>query len=156
MYKYIKGREVLVDEHMLSATELAKIYGLYTSNGNPNGILVRQVLLDYVKDTKLNISEYYYPHGHGVMRVYPQILYDRALSEFVFNLEEGKLFFKRLDEKEIENISFAFEKEYIEDFKERVVIFYMYDHQRDDLYDMITTKLKRKCAKLRQKSIKRN
>ena len=90
MYKYIKGHEVLVDEHMLSATELAKIYGLYTSNGNPNGILVRQVLLDYVKDTKLNISEYYYPHGHGVMRVYPQILYDRALSEFVFNLEEGK------------------------------------------------------------------
>lgn len=38
-------------------------------------------------------------------------------------------------------------KSFLEDFKERVVIFYMYDHQRDELYDMITTKLKRHCAR---------
>ena len=37
-------------------------------------------------------------------------------------------------------------KAFLEDFKERVVIFYMYDHQRDQLYDMIT-KLKRPCAR---------
>lgn len=38
-------------------------------------------------------------------------------------------------------------KSFLEDFKERVVIFYMYDHQRNILYDMITNKLKRKCAR---------
>ena len=38
-------------------------------------------------------------------------------------------------------------KSFLEDFNERVVIFYMYDHQRDQLYDMITTKLKRPCAR---------
>lgn len=38
-------------------------------------------------------------------------------------------------------------KSFLEDFKERVVIFYMYDHQRDELYDMITNKLKRPCAR---------
>lgn len=37
-------------------------------------------------------------------------------------------------------------KSFLEDFNERVVIFYCYDHQRDQLYDMIT-KLKRPCAR---------
>lgn len=37
-------------------------------------------------------------------------------------------------------------KSFLEDFKERVVIFYNYDHQRDQLYDMIT-KMKRTCAR---------
>lgn len=37
-------------------------------------------------------------------------------------------------------------KSFLEDFKERVVIFYMFDHQREQLYDMIT-KLKRPCAR---------
>lgn len=38
-------------------------------------------------------------------------------------------------------------KDFLDGFKERVVIFYMYDHQRDQLYDMITNKLKRSCAR---------
>lgn len=37
-------------------------------------------------------------------------------------------------------------KSFLEDFKDRVVIFYQYDHQRNQLYDMIT-KLKRPCAR---------
>ena len=37
-------------------------------------------------------------------------------------------------------------KEFLENFNERVVIFYMYDHQREQLYDMIT-KIKRPCAR---------
>lgn len=37
-------------------------------------------------------------------------------------------------------------KSFLEDFKDRVVIFYMYDHQRDQLYDMIS-KIKRPVAR---------
>ena len=37
-------------------------------------------------------------------------------------------------------------KDFLENFNERVVIFYMFDHQRDQLYDMIT-KLKRPAAR---------
>lgn len=37
-------------------------------------------------------------------------------------------------------------KAFLEDFNERVVIFYMYNHQRDQLYDMVT-KLNRPCAR---------
>lgn len=88
MYKYIKGKEVLMEEHMLSATELAKQFGLYTVNGKPNGMLVTNILADYVKNSNLNVSDYYYPHGHGVMRVYPSIVYLKALNDFVFDLEE--------------------------------------------------------------------
>ena len=48
------------------------------------------------------------------------IVFNNEILLKYFNLEEGKLIFKRLDEKDIENLSFAFEKEYIEDFKDRV------------------------------------
>ena len=89
-YKYIKGHEVIMDEHMLSATELAKIYGLYTLNNNPNGLLVTRILADYVSSNNLNVSEYYYPHRQGVMRVYPSFIYEKALTDFVFRLEEDK------------------------------------------------------------------
>lgn len=89
MYKYIQGKEVLLKEHMLSATELAKVYGLYTLNNNPNGFLVSRILADYISDKNLNIAEYYYPHSRGVMRVYPAIVYDAALSNFVFDLQDG-------------------------------------------------------------------
>lgn len=75
---------------MLSATELAKLFGLYTLNNNPNGLLVSHILADYVKDSNLNVSEYYYPHGRGVMRVYPSMVYQKVLNDFVFDLEEGK------------------------------------------------------------------
>lgn len=37
-----------------------------------------------------------------------------------FNLEDGKLIMKRLSDMELENLSFVFEKDYIEDFKDRV------------------------------------
>lgn len=89
MYEYIKGRKVLEEEHMLSATELAKASGLYTLNNNPNGVLVTHILADYVKRINLNVSEYYYPHSRGIMRVYPSIVYERSLNEFIFNLENG-------------------------------------------------------------------
>ena len=93
-YKYIKGHEIVMDEHMLSATELAKIYGLYTLNNNPNGLLVTRILADYVSSNNLNVSEYYYPHRQGVMRVYPSFIYEKALTDFVFRLEA---LFKYLD-----------------------------------------------------------
>lgn len=62
------------------------------------------------------------------------IVFNNEILLKYFNLEEGKLFFKRLDEKEIENISFAFEKEYIEDFKERVDND-DYDYDDDEIED---------------------
>lgn len=87
VYEYIKGQTVTLTEHMLSATELAKRYGLYTLNNHPNGMLVSNILADYVKENNLNVAEYYYPHSRGCMRVYPAQIYHNALSDFIFPLE---------------------------------------------------------------------
>ena len=110
-YKYIKGHEVVMDEHMLSATELAKIYGLYTLNNNPNGLLVTRILADYVSSNNLNVSEYYYPHRQGVMRVYPSFIYEKALTDFVFRLEEDKEYVYIVDNRnEKRKINYKFKK----------------------------------------------
>lgn len=63
------------------------------------------------------------------------IVFNNEILLKYFNLEEGKLIFKRLDEKDIENLSFAFEKEYIEDFKDRVNND-DYDYDDEELEDM--------------------
>ena len=110
-YKYIKGHEEVLDEHMLSATELAKIYGLYTLNNNPNGLLVTRILADYVSSNNLNVSEYYYPHKQGVMRVYPSFIYEKALTDFVFRLEEDKEYVYIIDNRnEKRKINYKFKK----------------------------------------------
>ena len=110
-YKYIKGHEAEMDEHMLSATELAKIYGLYTLNNNPNGLLVTRILADYVSSNNLNVSEYYYPHRQGVMRVYPSFIYEKALTDFVFRLEEDKEYVYIIDNRnEKRKINYKFKK----------------------------------------------
>ena len=110
-YKYIKGHEVVMDEHMLSATELAKIYGLYTLNNNPNGLLVTRILADYVSSNNLNVSEYYYPHKQGVMRVYPSFIYEKALTDFVFRLEEDKEYVYIVDHRnERRKLNYKFKK----------------------------------------------
>ena len=89
VYEYIKGQTITSTEHMLSATELAKCYGLYTLNNNPNGMLVTNILADYIENNNINVAEYYYPHSKGCMRVYSAHIYHPALLDFTFSLEPG-------------------------------------------------------------------
>ena len=82
-YKYIRGLEIISDEHMLSATELARMYGLQTVNGKPNAMLVSHLINDYVCKNNINVFDHYYAHSHGVMKVYPYSLYAKPLGDFV-------------------------------------------------------------------------
>lgn len=61
------------------------------------------------------------------------IVFNNEILLKYFNLEEGKLIFKRLDDKLIDNVSLAFEKEYIEDFKDRIKNDDEYDYDEDEL-----------------------
>lgn len=112
MYEYIKGQKVQMEEHMLSATELASMYGLMTLKHKPNAWLVTQILSDYVRDTNLNVAEYYYPHKRGVMRVYPEIVYKKPLDDFVFDLEpfKNKIYVAKYEKKKIHFQYAKFEK----------------------------------------------
>lgn len=60
------------------------------------------------------------------------VVFNNPILLKYFNLEEGKLIMKRLPDDQLENISFAFEKEYIEDFKDRVED-EDYDYDDDEL-----------------------
>lgn len=95
-------------------------------------------------------------HKISKERVYQDIVLDKIGAKRIGlkALCSGTLIGKALVDEEDRNRKYQLNtykmdwvKSFLEDFKERVVIFYMYDHQRDDLYDMITTKLKRKCAR---------
>ncbi len=94
-------------------------------------------------------------HKIAKERVYKDIVLDKIGSKRIGlkALCSGTLIGKTLvdvedlkREYQLNTYKLDWVKSFLEDFKERVVIFYMYDHQRDQLYDMIT-KLKRPCAR---------
>lgn len=93
MYEYIKGKKIQCPEHMLSATEIANIYGIYRvpdrsgEKLKPNPLVVGAILREYDIVKNLNISEFYYPHGRGCMRVYPEMLWKPAMDEFIYKNE---------------------------------------------------------------------
>lgn len=90
-------------------------------------------------------------------RVYKDIVLDKIGMKRIAlkSLCSGTLIGNTLDddsgdlhrEYQLNTYKLDWVKSFLEDFNERVVIFYMYDHQRDQLYDMITCKLKRPCAR---------
>lgn len=84
MYEYIKGKKVECEEHMLSASEIATMYGIQTENKQPHSLMIAAILRQYVSKSNLNIAEYYYPHNRGCMRVYPELLWKPAMSEFMY------------------------------------------------------------------------
>jgi len=90
-------------------------------------------------------------------RVYKDIVLDKIGMKRVAlkSLCSGTLIGNALDDEnndlhreyQLNTYKLDWVKSFLEDFDDRVVIFYMYDHQRDQLYDMITNKLKRPCAR---------
>lgn len=84
MYEYIKGKKIQEEEHMLSASEIATMYGIQTENKQPHSLMIATILREYVNKTNLNIAEYYYPHSKGCMRVYPELLWKPAMSDFMY------------------------------------------------------------------------
>lgn len=126
MYEYIKGKKFQCQEHMLSATEIASFYGIYNKVGEklkPNPLVVGAILREYNDVKNLNISEFYYPHGHGCMRVYPEMLWKPAMDEFIYKNElyknpTDKQYFKV--EKELKTYSYYYQKpNLIIDFTEK-------------------------------------
>lgn len=59
------------------------------------------------------------------------VVFSNPIMLKYFNLEEGKLIMKKIDEN-LENVSLAFEKDYIEDFKDRIED-EDYDYDDDEL-----------------------
>jgi hypothetical protein len=86
MYEYIKGKKVELEEHMLSASEIATIYNIFTVEGKqPHGLMISALLRQFIDKTNLNVAEYYYPHSRGAMRVYPEMVWKPAMNKFIYD-----------------------------------------------------------------------
>lgn len=81
-YKYIQGEAVELDEHMLSATEIANLYGIYSQRGTPNGVMIG----DYLQQHMEGNLQYFYPYSHGVMKVYPMEFYSYWMNKLLETL----------------------------------------------------------------------
>ena len=45
MYEYIKGKKIELEEHMLSASEIASLYNIFTVDGkHPHGLMISAIL----------------------------------------------------------------------------------------------------------------
>lgn len=111
MYEYIKGKKIELEEHMLSSSEVAAIYGLFTQESkNPHGLMVSAILRQYIIKNNLNIAEYYYPHSKGCMRVYPNTVWKPALDKFIYDndLDINQSHQKRVYKVDSENKKFVF------------------------------------------------
>lgn len=86
MYEYIKGQKVQLEEHMLSVSEIASLYNIYTVEGKqPHGLMVSAMLRDYINKKNLNIAEYYFQHSKGAMRVYPEMVWKPTMDKFIYD-----------------------------------------------------------------------
>lgn len=86
MYEYIKGKKVELDEHMLSASEIATLYSIVTvESKQPHSLMVSAVIREHIRANNMNISEYYYPHSRGCMRVYPVMLWKPIMDKFIYD-----------------------------------------------------------------------
>ena len=85
-YEYVKGETFISEEHMLSCTEIAQMFGICYSkeNSKPYGRVVTSAIKDYVKRRNLKTYEFYYIGGRRALRVYPSELYLPAMKEFIF------------------------------------------------------------------------
>jgi len=100
VYRYVKGREVITEEHMLYLGEIAEIYGLYSKRkdalfgdypNKPHSLLVKAIILEYMEAVGIMEEDaYYFPAGKGLSRVYPATLYQPAMCFFLEKLDEGK------------------------------------------------------------------
>lgn len=81
MYTYYK--EIKSEEHMLYATEIAELAGIYSLTDKPATALVSSVLYEHINSLK-NYEQCYYLSGNynRKNKVYPKNIYVDAIMNF--------------------------------------------------------------------------
>lgn len=85
MYTYYK--ETQSEEHMLYATEIAELAGIYSLKNKPATALVSEILQDHIKSLD-NYEQYYYLSGpyNRKNKVYPKSIYVQAIIDFFIGI----------------------------------------------------------------------
>ena len=82
MYRYLKAKEVLSEEKLLTAYEVAVEYGILDYKF-PNASLVAKVIEDYKSLNNINSSYYFSCTEHGFKEVYTKDLISNAMDWFI-------------------------------------------------------------------------
>ena len=131
MYKYLKGKFVLVDERYLTASEIAQQNGLYTPSISgellPNDLLVSFLIEKFIYESNYKASEYYYVNeGDVAYRVYsPDFAQkiDNIIQDIIKNegLESNESILVKLDDIPIPFVYYVKQSKIINmsDFKKK-------------------------------------
>jgi hypothetical protein len=82
MTKYTYYQSLESEEHMLFATEIAKLYNLMLAN-QPRNRLVSSVLRRYIKNHLPSYESFYYKTKYGLVECFPEWLYKPAMDEYL-------------------------------------------------------------------------
>jgi hypothetical protein len=74
------------EEHMLYFGEIAQVFGILTSKGEPHNRFVAAAFRDYEKEIGQTLPQYYYM-GNSLMRVYPKDQYVPAIARVMASLD---------------------------------------------------------------------
>lgn len=86
MNSFTYWRKVTSGEHMLYASEIAELYGVYSTGERPHSTLVRAIIGDYNKNNCLFREGLYYINKFGKCNeVWPQLAYNEAMINFIKN-----------------------------------------------------------------------
>ena len=89
-YKYYE--EILLEEHMLFASEIVEMYGL---KGVLAPLSVNIMIRVYCKKNNIKTTSYYYKTGKGLVRVYSKELYEPVLKAYIQASEDGRDLLKK-------------------------------------------------------------
>lgn len=98
--RYIYGKDVDIEEHMLYSSEIAELFKIY--NGKYYyGALVTQAIKDYVTINGIDDNNYFYNTRYGVKKVYPCNIYINAMKYMFANtmVIENASYYISLDNK---------------------------------------------------------
>ena len=88
--------KITSNEHMLYASEIAKMYNINSTTGKPHYSLVKTVIVDYMKDNNFEYIPLFYNTKNGLKEVFSKKHYEPAISKLLAN---GKCEYKSLNNK---------------------------------------------------------
>lgn len=81
---------IKTDEHMLYPSEIAEMFGIYSSTCKPHSTLIKQIVLDYLKESNIPYQAIYFNSRHGLKEVFSREHYAPALERFKLIADENK------------------------------------------------------------------
>lgn len=89
MYQYYAP--IYLEEHLLLASEIAELYGIYTEQDLPHARLITALINQkrYVVPKDFDIP-FYYHSSKDLLRVYPKCLYEQVINDFFKQIEPLK------------------------------------------------------------------